>query len=119
MSSVSPESSLFWLVLLLAFGIIFIGVRFILTPGRAARDFGVPAPEECGTTYLLAKGTRDIVSGLIAIGLLWLKARPEVIAVFVLIASLVPIGDLLDVYTHRRRSNPAALMIHGGTALGM
>lgn len=112
-------SVLFWLVLLIALGIIFIGARFILSPLRAAHDFGVPERENAGSTYLWAKGTRDVVSGLIAIGLLWLRVRPEVIAVFILIASLIPLGDLLNVYAHMRGRNPLALFIHGGTALFM
>lgn len=112
-------SVLFWLVLLIALGIIFIGVRSILTPLRAAHDFGVPETENAESTYLWAKGTRDIVSGLIAIGLLWLRVRPEVIAVFILIASLIPLGDLLNVYAHIRGRSPLALFIHGGTALCM
>jgi hypothetical protein len=105
------------MVLLIALAIIVIGARFILTPLRAALDFGVAEPESGSSTYLWAKGTRDIVSGLTAIGLLWLKVRPEVIAVFIWIASLTALGDFLNVNAHIRRNNPAALLIHGGTAL--
>ena len=112
-------SILFWLVLLIAVGIVFIGARFILSPMRAARDFGVPSDVNGRTAYLWAKGARDIVSGLLAIGLLWLGVRLEVMAVFVFIASLIPLADAVNVYSHVRTRNTMALSIHGGTALFM
>src|SRR5258706_11266993 len=113
----AASSVLFWLVALIAGGIIFIGARFIVAPLLAAAAFGVPASQTERVTYLWAKGTRDIVSGLLLGGLLWLRVSPGVLAAFLYIASLIPIGDMLDVYVQIRTKNVAALMIHGGTAL--
>jgi len=79
----------------------------------------VPASETERFTYLWTKGTRDIVSGLLVIGLLWLKVSSSVLAAFLFIASLIPFGDLLNVYAQVRTRNVAALAIHGGTALFM
>jgi hypothetical protein len=115
----TANSVLFWLIALIAAGIIFIGALFIVAPVPAARDFGVPAPETEQSTYLWPKGTRDIVSGLLVIGLLWLKVSSVVLAAFLFIASLIPVGDLLNVYAHVRTRNVPALMIHGGTAVFM
>jgi hypothetical protein len=115
----TTNSALFWLVALIAIGIIFIGARFILAPLPAARDFGVPASETDKFTYLWTKGTRDIVSGLLVIGLLWLQVSSAVLAAFLFIASLIPLGDLVNVYAHVRTRNLPALLIHGGTALFM
>jgi hypothetical protein len=115
----TPNSVLFWLVGLLAIGIIFIGARFIISPLTAARDFGVPASETETFTYLWTKGTRDIVSGLFVIVLLGLRVPSGVLAAFLFIASLIPSGDMLNVYANERRKNVPALMIHGGTALFM
>ncbi len=115
----APNSVLFWLVAAIVIGIIFIGGRFILAPVPAARDFGVPAKEAEKFAYLRAKGTRDIVSGLLLAGLLWTKVSPGVVSVFLLIASLIPFGDLLNVYANVGTRNFPALMIHGGTALFM
>jgi hypothetical protein len=53
------------------------------------------------------------------IGLLWLRASTVVLAAFLFIASLIPAGDLLNVYAHVRTRNVPVLMIHGGTALFM
>jgi len=115
----ASSSVLFWLLILIAAGIIFIGTRFIVAPLRAAQDFGVPAGASEGSTYMWAKGTRDIVSGLLALGLLWLRVNPDVLAMFVFIASLIPLGDLLNVYAHNPAKMYAAFFIHGGTALFM
>jgi len=110
---------LFWLVALIAAGIIFIGVRFIVSPLVGATGFGVPVAENQTFAYLWAKGTRDIVSGLFLIVFLWLKVSRRVLAAFIFVASLIPIGDMLNVYANVGASNLAALMIHGGTALFM
>ncbi|SPF31988.1 conserved membrane hypothetical protein [Candidatus Sulfopaludibacter sp. SbA4] len=115
----TPGSILFWLTGLLAIGIIFIGARFIIAPLPAARDFGVPAPETKTRTYLWTKGTRDIVSGLFVMVLPGLKVASGVLAVFLFVASLIPFGDMLNVWASVRRKNVPALVIHGGTGLFM
>src|SRR5215510_11308530 len=113
------NSILFWLVVLIAVGIIFIGVRFIVSPLVGATAFGVPVAENQNVAYLWAKGTRDIVSGLVLIVFLWLKFSRRVLAAFIFVASLIPVGDMLNVYANVGASNLAALMIHSGTALFM
>lgn len=112
-------SILFWLTALIGAGIIFIGARFILAPRSAAAAFGVPASRNEQFTYLWTKGTRDIVSGLLVIGLLSSKVDPSVLGTFLLIASLIPAGDFFNVYAHVKTGNVPALLIHGGTALFM
>jgi len=112
-------SILFWLTALIGAGIIIIGVRFILAPRSAAVGFGVPALQNEAFTYLWTKGTRDIVSGLLVIGMLSLRVDIEVLAVFLLISSLIPVGDFLNVYAHLKTRNVPALLIHGGTAVFM
>jgi len=115
----TASSVLFWLVLLIALGIIFIGARFIVAPQAGAKGFGVPAADAEKVAYLWAKGTRDVVSGLLLIVLLWLKVNPIVIGAFMLTAALIPMGDLINVYVHAGKGKGPALMIHGGTALFM
>lgn len=111
------NSVLFWLVMLPALGIIFIGVRFIITPLAGAKGFGVPAGGAETNAYLWAKGTRDIVSGLFPLVLLWLKAGRQVFSVYLFVVALVPLSDLANVYVHIGTSNIGALVIHGSTAL--
>jgi hypothetical protein len=74
------KSLLFWLVVLPAVGIIFIGARFIVAPLVGAEGFGVPVNSTDTYAYLWAKGTRDIVSGLFLIVFLWLKVNRRVLS---------------------------------------
>lgn len=113
------HSVLFWLVGLIAAGIIFIGARFLVVPQAAAAAFGVSVGGTPTLAYLWAKGTRDIVSGLLLIALLWSGAGRRVLAVFIFVAALIPFGDLINVYVNVGTRYPLALAIHGGTAVGM
>src|SRR5215471_20277373 len=115
----TPKAVSFWLVILIAVGIIFIGMRFLVMPLPAAAAFGVPAEGTGTLAYLWAKGTRDIVSGLLVIALLWLPVGRRVLAAFLAVATLIPIGDFINVYLNVGANNPMALAIHSGTALFM
>ena len=118
-NSLKSNSVLFWLAVFIAAGIICIGARFILDPLGAARGFGVPAGEGSNFAYLWTKGTRDIVSGLLLISLLGIKASRQVLGAFLSVAALIPLGDLFNVYANVGARNPMALIIHGGTAVFM
>ena len=115
----NPKAVSFWLVILIAVGIIFIGMRFLVMPLPAAAAFGVPAEGTRPLAYLWAKGTRDIVSGLLVIALLWLRVRRRVLAAFIGVATLIPIGDFINVYLNVGVNNPIALGVHSGTAVFM
>lgn len=113
------NSVLFWLAALIAVGIIFIGARFLVSPLPAAAAFGVPVEGTQTLAYLWAKGTRDIVSGLLVIALLWLRVGRRVLAGFIAVAALIPLGDFVNVYLNVGANNPMALAIHGGTTVFM
>jgi hypothetical protein len=110
-------SLLFWLVVLLAAGIIFIGIRFLAAPLTAAAAFGVPAGPTSPMAYLWAKGTRDIVSGLLLLALLGMRVGRRVLAVFILVAALIAVGDFVNVYLNM--GYVSALGVHAGTAAFM
>lgn len=100
--------------LLLALGIIAIGVRFLLQPEASAQGFGAAA--ETGP-YLAAKGIRDIGSGLV--GLTLLATRHFRAAGWTIIAmAVIPLGDALVVLAW---GGPPVLAytVHGGTAAAM
>jgi len=117
--SLKPSSVLFWLSALIAAGIIVVGLRFLLVPLAAARDFGVPVPGNSTFAYLWTKGTRDIVSGLLLISLPWLGVRRAVLATFLFVAAMIPIADFLNVYINVHSERPGYLIMHGGTAIFM
>ena len=103
---------------LIALGIIFIGSRFLWDPAAASRDFGIPnfpSPLTGFTGWLAVNGTRDIVSGLFVF-LLMANASPRLLGEFLLLASLIALGDAAMVL-RAGGSRTAAFGIHGVTAL--
>jgi hypothetical protein len=103
---------------LIAVGIVFIGARFLWVPAAASRDFGIPtaaSPSTGLTGWLAVKGTRDIVSGLFVF-LLMANGSPRLLGEFMLVASLIALGDAVTVL-RSGGSRAAAFGIHGLTAL--
>jgi hypothetical protein len=102
---------------LLAAGIIFIGLRFIIAPARGAAGFGVPEDQAGDHAYLAVKGIRDTALGIFDI-ILMVNQDPHVLAAFLIAAALVPIGDMTVVLTHHGPKS-TAFGIHGVTAAVM
>jgi hypothetical protein len=103
---------------LIAVGIVFIGARFLWDPATASRDYGIPNPPTPPTgfaTWQAVKGVRDIVSGLFVL-LLMASGPPRLLGEFMLVASLIAIGDAAIVL-RSGGSRTAAFGIHGLTAL--
>ena len=103
---------------LIAVGIVFIGSRFLWDPGAASRAFGIPnspLPSTGFTGWLAVKGARDIVSGLFVF-LLMANGSPRLLGEFLLVASLIALGDAAIVL-RSGGSRTAAFGIHGLTAL--
>lgn len=103
------------LALLAAVGIVVIGTRFLLVPGRATTDFGVAADD---TRALAAtKGVRDISSGVVLV-VVWAVAGPAVLGWALVAAALTPIGDAVIVRS-RGGTLGSALGVHGLTAAAL
>jgi hypothetical protein len=95
--------------------VVFIGARFLLVPRAAAAGYGVPAKPDGDAAYLTIKGTRDLCYGLLGLTLLALAgARAE--AWFMLVVTLLPLGDTLIVLRHGG-SRAVAFGIHFATAV--
>jgi hypothetical protein len=108
----------FYLSGVIAVGIIFIGCRFLLAPSTAAAGYGVPAgAEPHWRAYPSAKGIRDIASGLF-IAMLMAYGSAHVLGWFMLIATLIPVGDGVNVL-YQGGSRTIAFSVHGGTAAAM
>jgi hypothetical protein len=108
----------FYLSGAIAVGIIFIGCRFLLAPSTAAVAYGVPASgEPHSRAYLSAKGIRDIASGLLT-AMLMAYGSAHALGWFMLVATLIPIGDAANVL-HQGGSRSIAFGVHGGTAVAM
>ncbi|KRC61459.1 hypothetical protein ASE14_11365 [Agromyces sp. Root81] len=106
------------LALVLALGIIFVGVSYLVAPTSTGRGFGFTSaitPEV--TPWQHIKGPRDIVSGLVVIAML-VFFGPAAAAVILLVEALTPIGDaLMIVRNHGRLA--VAVGVHASTAAVM
>ena len=116
MKTLMHRSPLYWLTLAIAMGIIFIGGRFLLSPEIAARGFGIPLETHHDVTFLLVKGVRDIVSGMLFLALLWVGDR-RLIGTLLLIATLIPVSD--GALALSSVGWKPVLAIHWGTTLYM
>jgi Domain of unknown function (DUF4267) len=103
---------------LIAAGIIFIGLRFLWDPATASRGYGIPnspSPSTGFPPWLAVKGLRDIVSGLFVF-LLMANGSPRLLGEFLLVASLIALGDAAIVL-RSGGSRAVAFGVHGCTAL--
>jgi Domain of unknown function (DUF4267) len=103
---------------MIAFAIVVIGARFLITPATAANGYGVDAPASSLNEvrpWLSVKGVRDIVSGLF-LAMLMANGATKLVGEFLLIASLIAWGDAVIVLRSGGR-RAAAFGIHGATAL--
>jgi len=107
-----------WLTLLLALGIIFLGIRFIVAPQTGADGFGISFVNPQDDVYGKIKGIRDIFSGLVLLPLLWMRMRTATAWVFTT-ATIVPVTDGLIILATNGIHDVTHLLIHWGTALVM
>ena len=92
--------------------IIVLGSRFLLTPHRATRDFGVAADDLRALTAI--KGVRDIASGVVLL-VVWAAGGPVVLGWALIAAAITPVADAAIVLANGGK--PAvALGVHGLTA---
>ncbi|WP_261567504.1 DUF4267 domain-containing protein [Frankia gtarii] len=114
MTTAHVAYALSWIV---SVTIIFIGIRFLLVPRAAAAAFGVAVPPDIGQAdaYFAVKGIRDIASGLVPIALI-LASTQHAVGWFMLMITVVPIGDALIVLRHQG-PKVTAYAIHGLTAV--
>lgn len=110
-----PRSVSFWMVALIALGISFIGIRFLIMPGVAAHGFGIDLPPGSPLLYGLVKGIRDLFSGLVLTYLLWTRNAKVTLVVFSL-ACLIPMVDGLTIWMANGPKDVMHLCVHWGTA---
>lgn len=106
------------LSILVALGIIFIGIREYFYPEIGAFGFGVPLLDPRDGDLLAIKAVRDVVSGLIVLTVLALRDRRALTAVIGVLA-LIPILDGLIVFKHSGWNFTPVILVHWGTAIFM
>lgn len=108
----------FWSVLIIALGIIFIGIRFIIYPQVGAAGYGIPFIDGNDAAYGRIKGIRDIFSGIALLPFLVMRMRKAAAWVFTA-AIVVPAFDFLMILSYNGSSDITHLLIHGITAVVM
>ena len=102
--------------LLVAIGIIAIGIMYLTQPRAATKSFGLPLPEQ-GTNiawWLRLKGSRDVVSGLVVLAMVaW--STPQTVGIVLLIEAMIPTSDMALIIA-AKGSTSRVLGIHGLTA---
>lgn len=81
---------------LLGLGMIFLGVRFFLSPEVATAGFGIHFNANGDYSFHRIKGIRDIFSGLILIAFVLMNER-RALGVTLLVATMIPVSDMLVV----------------------
>jgi len=105
--------------LLVAIGIIAVGILYLVNPRAATKSFGLPLPEEGANVawWLRLKGSRDVVSGLVVLALMaW--GTPQTVGIVLLIEATIPVGDM-SLILAAKGSTKRAFGIHGLTAVLM
>lgn len=107
------------LAAIIALGIIVIGGFYLVSPQRMTGSFGLrpPAPDADTRAWLRLKGTRDIVSGLVVLTLMF-TADTRLLGTVLLVFAIIPLGDM-SVVLGSGGSKSQALSIHGVTCAVM
>jgi hypothetical protein len=106
------------LSLLIAIGIIFIGLREYFYPGVAASGFGVPLLDPGDGGFLAIKAARDIAAGVVVLAVLALHNR-QFLSVVIGALTLIPLLDGLIVLQHAGWSFTPLILVHWTTAAVM
>jgi hypothetical protein len=106
------------LTILIALGIIFIGVREFFYPSIAALGFGVPLLDPHDGDFLAIKASRDVVTGVLALTFLGLRHR-RLLAYAIAVMTLIPVLDGLIVIRHAGWLFTPIVWVHWGTAAFM
>ena len=106
----------YWFVLLVAVGLLFIGIRFLIDPDAGAAGFGIAFQIGSDSAYGQVKGIRDLYCGLMLCLLLWIR-QPRLTALLFGAAIIIPLTDGLLVLKQNGATDVAHLAIHWGTVL--
>jgi hypothetical protein len=81
---------------LLGLGMIFLGVRFFLSPEAATAGFGIHFNADGDYSFQHIKGIRDIFSGVLLCAFVLMNER-RALGVTLLAATMIPVSDMLVV----------------------
>lgn len=77
-------------------GLLFIGLRFLISPVKAEIDYGIFTNTNEDYSFHYIKGIRDLFSGILLLLLVLAKER-RALGIVLLSATVVPLGDFMIV----------------------
>jgi len=89
-------------------GIIFLGVRFFISPEVATAAFGIRFNANGDYSFDHIKGIRDIFSGLLVCAFVLMNER-RALGATLLAATIIPINDMLIVLSKSYNGIPQAM----------
>jgi len=89
-------------------GIIFLGVRFFISPEVATAAFGIRFNAGGDYSFDHIKGIRDIFSGLLVCAFVLMNER-RALGATLLAAAIIPINDMLIVLSKSYNGIPQAM----------
>jgi len=104
-------------VAILSVALVGIGLAALLAPGFAAAGYGVDVSTLSDHAYVRGAGVRDIAIGGILLVLLARLSETRTVGIAVLVATLVPIVDTINVL--QASGVRPALILHVGSILPM
>ena len=93
---------------LIGLGIIFLGVRFFISPEVATAAFGIHFNANGDYSFDHIKGIRDIFSGLLVCALVLMNER-RALGATLLAATIIPVNDMLIVLSKSYNGIPQAM----------
>ncbi len=106
----------FWMVMLVAAGLAFIGIRFLVDPLSGAYGFGIPFRNLADNAFGKIKGIRDLYVAVLLFLFLRFRQRRLTALIFGT-AIIIPFTDGLIVIQENGISDLAHIVIHWGTVL--
>jgi hypothetical protein len=108
---------LFWLVVIIAIGIVFVVDRFLVAPAMAAGGFPSLVPTPTPTPIGLPRELEISVSGLFWVMLLTISRQRRVLGACILVATWMPIGNIFTVLSCEGKAAIIPLPVHRSTAI--
>lgn len=82
----------------LGLGMVFLGSRFFFSPEAATAAFGIRFNPNGDYSFHHIKGIRDIFSGILLCALVLMNER-RALGVMLVVATIIPVSDMLTVLT--------------------
>ncbi len=99
-------------VIVIGVSLLIVGGTALAVPGFAADMYGVAASDATARAYVWATGIRDIAIGFWLLVLVAIRAGARVLGISILVGSLIPIGDAINVWINAGTRSPLALALH-------